>query len=99
MCIRDRKSPFEFARHGQCGRWVSSALPHLSRHVDDMAFLMAMQSKSNVHGPASYLQTSGFVLPGFPCAGAWISHALGSLADNVPCLLYTSDAADERSRV
>src|SRR5947208_8842035 len=64
------KSPFEWAQHGQCGRWVSSALPRLAKHVDDMAFLMAMQSKSNVHGPASYLQTSGFLLPGFPCAGA-----------------------------
>jgi hypothetical protein len=86
------KSPFEWAQHGQCGRWVSSALPHLSKHVDDMAFLMAMQSKSNVHGPAAYLQTSGFLLPGFPCAGAWISYALGSLADNVPAFVALPDA-------
>jgi len=81
------KSPFAWAQHGQCGRWVSSALPHLAQHVDDMAFLMAMQSVSNVHGPASYLQTSGFLLPGFPCAGAWVSYALGSLADNVPAFV------------
>ena len=86
------KSPFEWAQHGQCGRWVSSALPHLARHVDDMAFFMAMQSVSNVHGPASYLQTSGFLLPGFPCAGAWISYALGSLADNVPAFVALPDA-------
>ena len=86
------KSPFEWAQHGQCGRWVSSALPHLAKHVDDMAFLMAMQSKSNVHGPAAYLQTSGFLLPGFPCAGAWISYALGSLADNVPAFVVLPDA-------
>jgi hypothetical protein len=86
------KSPFAWAQHGQCGRWVSSALPHLAKHVDDMAFLMAMQSKSNVHGPAAYLQTSGFLLPGFPCAGAWISHALGSLADNVPAFVALPDA-------
>jgi hypothetical protein len=85
------KCPFEWAQHGQCGRWVSSALPHLAKHVDDMAFLMAMQSKSNVHGPASYLQTSGFLLPGFPCAGAWISYALGSLADNVPAFVALPD--------
>src|SRR5436190_20108310 len=39
------KSPFEWQQHGQCGRWVSSALPQLSKHVDDMAFLMAMRSK------------------------------------------------------
>src|SRR5687767_2934226 len=25
------KSPFEWAQHGQCGRWVSSALPHLAK--------------------------------------------------------------------
>src|SRR6186997_2166651 len=48
------KSPFEWAQHGQCGRWVSSALPYLAKHVDDMAFLMAMTSASNVHGPAAY---------------------------------------------
>jgi len=86
------KSPFEWAQHGQCGRWVGSALPHLAKHVDEMAFLMAMQSKSNVHGPASYLQTSGFLLPGFPCAGAWISYALGSLANNVPAFVALPDA-------
>jgi len=85
------KSPFDWAQHGQCGRWVSSALPHLARHVDDMAFLMAMQSKSNVHGPAAYLQTSGFLLPGFPCAGAWVSYALGSLSDNVPAFVVLPD--------
>ena len=60
------KSPFEWARYGKCGRWVSSAIPHLAKRVDDMAFLMAMQSVSNVHGPAVYLQTSGFLPPGFP---------------------------------
>jgi Protein of unknown function (DUF1501) len=85
------KSPFTWARHGQCGRWVSNVLPHLAKHVDDMAFLMAMQSKSNVHGPAAYLQTTGFLLPGFPCAGAWISYALGSLADNVPAFVVLPD--------
>ena len=87
------KSPFDWAQHGQCGRWVSSALPHLAKQVDDLAFLMAMSSKSNVHGPAAYLQTSGFLLPGFPCAGAWISYALGSLADNVPAFVVLPDAS------
>jgi Protein of unknown function (DUF1501) len=86
------KSPFEWARHGQSGRWVSSALPHLARRVDDMAFLMAMQSASNVHGPAAYLQTSGFQLPGFPCAGAWVSYALGTLSENVPAFVALPDA-------
>ena len=63
------KSPFAFARHGESGRWVSSVFPHQAKHVDDMAFLMAMASKTNVHGPGTYMMNTGFVLPGFPCLG------------------------------
>ena len=36
-----------------------------------------MLSKSNVHGPATFMQNTGFILPGFPSAGVWISYALG----------------------
>ncbi len=38
-----------------------------------MAFIHSMVSKSNVHGPATFMQNTGFVLPGFPSMGAWIS--------------------------
>ena len=41
-----------------------SAFPHLAGGVDDIAFLMAMASKTNVHGPASYMMNTGFLLPG-----------------------------------
>ena len=33
------KSPFEFAQHGESGKWVSEIFPHLSQHVDKMAFI------------------------------------------------------------
>jgi Protein of unknown function (DUF1501) len=86
------KSPFQFARHGQSGRWVSSVFPEQAKLVDEMAFLMAMQSKTNVHGPGTYMMNSGFLLPGFPCMGAWISYALGNLADNLPTFVVLPDA-------
>lgn len=86
------KSPFAWAQHGASGRWVSSALPQTARIVDHLAFFMAMTAKSNVHGPAAYLQNTGFVLPGFPCLGAWISYGLGSLEDNVPAFVALPDA-------
>lgn len=86
------KSPFPWKRHGQCGRYVTDVFPRLAQHVDDMAFLMAMSSKSNVHGPASYLQTTGFQTPGFPCAGAWIAYALGRLSDNLPTFIVLPDS-------
>lgn len=85
------KPPFEFRQHGECGRWVSDQLPHLAKHVDSMAFLMAMQSRTNVHGPGSYLMNTGFILPGFPCLGAWVSYALGSLTDNLPTFVVLPD--------
>ncbi|MEO5802717.1 MAG: DUF1501 domain-containing protein [Verrucomicrobiota bacterium] len=86
------KSPFDWKQHGQSERWVSSALPHLATCVDDMAFLMAMTSKTNVHGPGVYLQTSGFLTPGFPCMGAWISYGLGSLNNNLPTFVVLPDS-------
>jgi hypothetical protein len=63
------KCPFEFKQYGECGRWVSSVFPHMATCVDDMAFLMALQSKTNVHGPASYMMNTGFLAPGFPECG------------------------------
>jgi hypothetical protein len=85
------KPPFEFRQHGQSGRWVSSLLPHLSQCVDDLTFLMAMQSRTNVHGPGSFLMNTGFLLPGFPCLGAWVSYALGSESQNLPGFIVLPD--------
>lgn len=86
------KSPFEFKQHGQSGRWVSTVFPHQAKWVDELAFLMAMTTKTNVHGPGSYMMNTGFLLPGFPCLGAWISYALGSLTDNLPEFVVLPDA-------
>lgn len=85
------KPPFELHQHGETGRWVSDQLPHLARHIDELAFCMAMQSKTNVHGPGSYLMNTGFLLPGFPCMGAWISYGLGQLTDNLPTFVVLPD--------
>jgi hypothetical protein len=85
------RSPFTFQQYGQSGRWVSSVFPEQAKLVDDMAFLMAMTTKTNVHGPGSYMMNTGFLLPGFPCMGAWISYALGDLSDNFPSFVVLPD--------
>ena len=85
------RSPFSFKQYGESGQWVSSVFPQMAEWVDELAFLMAMVSKTNVHGPASYLQTTGFEMPGFPCMGAWISYALGRLSDNLPSFVVLPD--------
>ena len=86
------KSPFKFQQYGQSGRWVSEVFPHQAKWVDKLAFIMSMASKTNVHGPGSYMMNTGFTLPGFPCFGAWISYALGNLADNLPTFVVLPDS-------
>jgi len=66
--------------------------PEQAKLVDEMAFLMAMTTKTNVHGPGTYMMNSGFLLPGFPCMVAWISYALGNLTDNLPTFVVLPDA-------
>jgi uncharacterized protein (DUF1501 family) len=85
------KCPFKWNQYGECGRWVTDVFPHLAQHVDDLAFLMALASKSSVHGPAAYLRTTGFITPGFPAAGAWVGYALGQLADDLPAFVVLPD--------
>ncbi len=85
------KSPFAFKRYGESGRWVSSVFPEIAHCVDDLAFLLALSSKTNVHGPASYMMNCGFLMPGFPCLGAWLSYGLGSLVDNLPTFVVLPD--------
>jgi len=85
------RSPWDWKQYGQCGKWVSDLVPHIGSCVDDIAFIHSMTSKSNVHGPATFMQNSGFVLPGFPSMGAWVSYGLGALTDNLPTFVVLPD--------
>jgi hypothetical protein len=77
-------SKFRFARHGQCGMWVSELLPWTSRMTDDMCFIRSMHTEAINHEPAiTYMQT-GNQVTGRPCLGAWASYGLGSLNQNLP---------------
>ena len=85
------KSPWAWKQYGQCGKWISELVPHIGSCADDLAFIHSMVSKSNVHGPATFMQNTGFVLPGFPSMGSWISYGLGSLNDNLPTFVILPD--------
>ena len=85
------KSPWEWKPRGQCGKWISDLVPHIGSCADDIAFIHSMISKSNVHGPATFMQNTGFVLPGFPAMGAWISYGLGSMTANLPTFVVLPD--------
>jgi hypothetical protein len=86
-----QQSWWPFRQHGQCGRWISDLFPKLAQRVDDMAFIHSMQSKSALHGPAMFMANSGFILPGFPSMGAWVTYGLGSMSEDLPAFVVLPD--------
>lgn len=85
-------SPWKFRPRGESGKQISDLVPHLAECADDMAFVHSMVAKSNVHGPATFMQTTGFVLPGFPSMGSWVAHGLGSANHDLPTFVVLPDA-------
>jgi hypothetical protein len=77
-------SKYAFARHGDCGMWVSELLPWTAKMVDDMCFVRSMHTEAINHEPAiTYMQT-GSQINGRPCLGSWASYGLGSLNKDLP---------------
>jgi len=89
------KSPWPFAAAGESGKRISTMLPNMARHVDDIAFLHAMHSKTNTHGPGCVFMNTGHPTEGFPSAGAWLSYALGSENENLPTYVAIPDIRGE----
>jgi hypothetical protein len=85
------RSPFRFARHGASGLWVSDALPHLARHVDDLAVIRSMYTTNLTHEPALYLIQSGKMGPGRPALGSWVAYGLGTENQNLPAYVVLDD--------
>ncbi|RMG39970.1 MAG: DUF1501 domain-containing protein [Planctomycetota bacterium] len=85
------KSPFKFSQHGECGKWVSEIFPHLSKHVDKMAFIHSGFTKSNNHSPALFMMNTGFTQMGHPCVGSWVTYGLGSESNDLPAFVVMSD--------
>ncbi|PHS14016.1 MAG: hypothetical protein COA78_06450 [Blastopirellula sp.] len=85
------KSPFKFEQHGECGKHVSEIFPHLSKHVDKMAFVHSGYTKSNNHSPALFMMNTGVTRMGFPCVGSWVTYGLGTENSSLPAFVVMSD--------
>ncbi len=85
------KSFWKFQKRGQSGLWMSDLFPKLAEHVDELAFIYSMQNKSALHGPAMFMMNSGFIRPGFPSMGAWVTYGLGTSNENLPSFVVLPD--------
>jgi hypothetical protein len=84
------KSPFKWAKYGQCGKMVSDLFPNMAKHVDKMAFIHSLWSDSNNHSPALFKMNTGFSRMGYPCVGSWVTYGLGTESQSLPafCVMY-----------
>ena len=84
-------SPWKFQKRGQSGLYVSDLLPHLATQADKLTVIRSMVAKSANHMPAVAQMNTGFILSGFPSAGAWITYALGTENQNLPAFVVLPD--------
>jgi hypothetical protein len=89
------KSPWPFVPCGRSGKRISSLLPQMAAHVDEIAFVHSMTSRTNTHGPGCVFMNTGHVTEGFPGAGAWLSYGLGSANDRLPTYVAMPDIRGE----
>lgn len=85
------RSPFRFGQHGQCGMWVSSALPQIAQHVDKLALIRSLHTTNITHEPALYLIQTGHMPSGYPTLGSWVVYGLGSECQNLPAYVVLDD--------
>jgi len=85
------RSPFKFAQHGKSGMWVSDAMPHLSKEVDEIAVVRSMYNTHPNHEPALFGIHTGKLLPGRPALGAWVTYGLGSESQDLPAYVVLDD--------
>ena len=88
------RSPYKFAKHGQCGMDVSELFPHIAGRVDDMCFVRSLACDSNSHTPALFQMNTGTIQQGFPSLGSWLLHGLGSENPDLPgfCVMVQKNA-------
>jgi hypothetical protein len=85
------RSPYRFARHGECGQWVAEPFPALARIVDKLAFVKSVQCASNNHAPALLHLNTGHPRVGYPSAGSWLSYGLGAESNDLPAYVVMYD--------
>ena len=81
------RSIFKFAPQGKSGTYLSELLPHHAKIVDDIALVKTMHTDAINHDPAITFIQTGFMQPGRPSMGAWVSYGLGSENQDLPAFV------------
>ncbi len=80
-------SVFQFKQYGKSGTWISELLPHHGKIVDDIAIVKTVNTDAINHDPAITFIQTGFMQPGRPSMGSWVSYGLGSENHDLPAFV------------
>jgi hypothetical protein len=78
------KSPWKFAKHGQCGMPVSELFPHAAALADELAVVRSMKADLPLHSTGVLFLHTGSNNAGRPSLGSWVTYGLGSESRNLP---------------
>lgn len=85
-------SPWEFARHGQCGMEISQLLPHLAKRADDLCVIRSMVADNINHNGACLQMNTGEQTFSRPSLGSWLLYGLGTETEDLPGFVVLSPA-------
>jgi len=77
-------TPHEFSQHGQCGAWMSDAIPHFHPIADEFCYVRSVHTDQFNHAPAQLLLLTGSPIAGRPSLGAWATYGLGTENQDLP---------------
>ena len=87
-----RNSDWKFHRRGESGLRISDMFPHLADVADELTVIRSMFAETSNHTPATFQESTGFRLNGFPVLGSWLSYGLGNETDELPSYVVIPDA-------
>jgi len=85
-------SPWQFAKHGECGMEISELLPHLATCADDLCVVRSMVADNINHNGACLQMNTGEQTFSRPSLGSWLLYGLGSENRNLPGFVVLSPA-------
>ncbi|MFL2928442.1 MAG: DUF1501 domain-containing protein, partial [Opitutales bacterium] len=83
-CVPEIK-PYQ--KYGQCGTEISSMLPNIGSHADDLCIVRSLNTEAVNHAPGVTFMLTGSQIPGRPSMGAWLTYGLGSESEDLPAFV------------
>ena len=81
-----------FARYGQCGRELSTLIPHIGSIADEICVVRSLNTEAVNHAPGVTFFMTGSQIPGRPAVGAWLAYGLGTMNQDLPAYVVMTSS-------